>query len=73
MFTSQRPLKKIEYCIARLQIEGTKVGEPITKHITGKIWELRPDDHRILFFAHIGNTFDLLHIQERGKFNERVE
>lgn len=55
-------LKKIMYCIARLEQDGTRVGEPITKHIDGKLWELRPDDHRILFFGHDGNHFLLLHV-----------
>lgn len=55
-------MKKIEYCIGRLENDGTRVGEPITKHIGGKVWELRPDDHRILFFGWNGNNIILLHM-----------
>lgn len=41
--------------------KGTRVGEPITKHLDGDIWELRPLDNRILFAYYKDNIFILLH------------
>lgn len=40
---------------------GTRIGEPVTKHLDGKIWELRPLDNRILFAYVENETFVLLH------------
>ena len=40
---------------------GTRVGEPIVKHLDGEIWELRPSGDRVLFAAVIGGAFVLLH------------
>lgn len=32
-----------------LQELGTRVGEPVTKHLDGEIWELRPLRNRLLY------------------------
>lgn len=48
-------LKKVHYCLAILAEGGTRAGEKFTKHIEGKLWELRPDDHRVFFFLWSGN------------------
>ena len=40
---------------------GTRIGEPITKHLDGEIWELRPLDNRILYAYYKDNAFILLH------------
>lgn len=40
---------------------GTRVGEPITKHLEGGIWELRPLRHRFLYAYFDGNKFIILH------------
>lgn len=40
---------------------GTRVGEPVVKHIDGDIWELRPIKNRIFFFYWKDNQFVLLH------------
>lgn len=40
---------------------GTRVGEPVTKHLTGEIWELRPLSNRILYAYYENNMFILLH------------
>ena len=53
--------KKIMYQINRLEMFGTRTGEPIVKHIEDEIWELRPTPERILFAAWIENSFVLLH------------
>lgn len=40
---------------------GTRVGQPIVKHIEGSLWELRPLKNRIFFFYWQDNKFVLLH------------
>ena len=52
--------KILAYMIA-LKEYGTRIGEPIVKHIVGDIWELRPLDNRIFFFYWKDNKFVLLH------------
>ncbi|MCR4747927.1 MAG: type II toxin-antitoxin system RelE/ParE family toxin [Clostridiales bacterium] len=52
--------KTVAY-IDALQEMGTRMGEPVTKHLDGEIWELRPLSIRITY-AFIGNnTYLLLH------------
>lgn len=40
---------------------GTRVGKPVTKHLDGEIWELRPHNNRILYAYYKDNTFIMLH------------
>ena len=40
-----------------LEEEGTRVGEPVTKHLEGEIWELRPLKNRFLYAYFEENTF----------------
>jgi phage-related protein len=54
-------LKKILYTMDLLKAGGTRCGEKFTKQVEGKLWELRPDDHRIFFFMWNGNNLVLLH------------
>lgn len=44
-----------------LEEEGTRVGEPVTKHLEGEIWELRPLRNRFLYAYFEENTFIILH------------
>lgn len=44
-----------------LEEMGTRVGEPVTKHLDGEIWELRPLSNRILYAYYDNDTFVLLH------------
>ena len=53
--------QKILTYIRSLETYGTRIGEPVVKHIGGDIWELRPMAHRILFFYWQDNKFILLH------------
>lgn len=53
-------LNKIRDYVKALSLYGTTLGEPYIKHIEGKIWELRPLRHRILFFGYDGKQFILL-------------
>ena len=54
-------LNKIVAFLDILEEEGTRVGEPVVKHLDGEIWELRPLDNRILFAIYEKNIFILLH------------
>ena len=53
---------KIAAYINLLSKNGTRIGEPVTKHLDGAIWELRPLDNRILYAFYKDNTFILLHL-----------
>lgn len=44
-----------------LEEGGTRVGEPVTKHLEGEIWELRPLRNRFLHAYFEENTFIILH------------
>lgn len=52
---------KVVAYIDMLEEMGTRVGEPVTKHLDGDIWELRPLSNRILYAFYKDNTFILLH------------
>lgn len=58
---SRIKFQKIKRDIEFLTERGTRVGEPIVKHVSGEIWELRPLRDRILFAAWVGDSFVLLH------------
>lgn len=53
-------LNQIHYCIERIKLDGTFVPEEIAKHIVEDIWEIRPDEHRIMFFVTKGKKIVLL-------------
>lgn len=44
-----------------LAVYGTRIGEPVVKHLDNQIWELRPTDDRLLFFFWKDNKFIILH------------
>ena len=52
---------KVVAYIDLLEEMGTRIGEPVTKHLDGEIWELRPLSNRILYAFYKDNTFLLLH------------
>ena len=54
-------LNKIVAYIDVLCEHGTRVGEPVVKHLDGDIWELRPLDNRILFAYYKDKIYILLH------------
>jgi phage-related protein len=51
--------------IELLKTYGVELGMPYSRHLTGKLWELRISsgrlDYRVLYFAHSGHRFVLLH------------
>jgi phage-related protein len=44
-----------------LEEMGTRVGEPVTKHLDGEIWKLRPLTNRVLYAYYKDDTFIMLH------------
>ena len=52
---------KVVAYIDLLEEMGTRVGEPVTKHLDGEIWELRPISNRILYAFFTDNKIILLH------------
>ncbi|MDD2971001.1 MAG: type II toxin-antitoxin system RelE/ParE family toxin [Lachnospiraceae bacterium] len=54
-------LTKIIAYFNELEQYGTRIGEPITKHLDDDIWELRPLRNRILYAYVENNTFIILH------------
>jgi len=63
-FTSKTARVNFNKIVAYIDVlceKGTRVGEPVTKHLDGDIWELRPLDNRILYAYYKDNLFILLH------------
>lgn len=54
-------LNKVVAYLDMLEQMGTRVGEPVTKHLDGEIWELRPLKWRILYAYYKDNRFIILH------------
>lgn len=52
---------KIVAYIDVLEEMGTRIGEPVTKHLEGEIWELRPLRNRILYAFYQDNKIIVLH------------
>lgn len=52
---------KIVAYLDMLEEMGTRVGEPVTKHLDGEIWELRPLQNRFLYAYYKDNRFIILH------------
>lgn len=52
---------KIVAYLDLLEEYGTRIGEPVTKHLDGEIWELRPLKNRLLYAYYKDNKFIILH------------
>ena len=52
---------KVARTIELLKELGVKIGKPQARHLEGKLWELRPSPHRLIYFAHTGRSFVILH------------
>ena len=52
---------KILTYIGALEQYGTRMGQPMVKHIDGNLWELRPLSNRVFFFYWKDDQFVLLH------------
>ncbi len=56
---------RIRRTLRLLEDYGTQLGMPHSRHLRGKVWELRTavgkQDYRILYFAVVGHKFILLH------------
>ena len=55
-------LQKTVAYLDALEQYGTRVGAPITKHLDGEIWELRPLKNRFLYAYYKENNFIILHV-----------
>ncbi len=54
-------LDKVVAYIDVLEELATRVGTPVTKHLDGEIWELRPLANRILYAYYENGVYVLLH------------
>ncbi|NLI41941.1 MAG: type II toxin-antitoxin system RelE/ParE family toxin [Caldisericales bacterium] len=52
---------KIRNSLRLLQEFGTNLSMPHAKQINGKLWELRPGEFRLFYFAYIEQQFVILH------------
>jgi phage-related protein len=52
---------EVRNAVRLLEEYGIKLGMPEARHVQGKLWELRPTAHRLLYFAHVEHTFVILH------------
>ena len=60
--------------ISYLELKGTFIGEPHTKHLEDGLWELRPGCNRVLYFFFQEETFVLLHaFRKKSKKAPRSE
>jgi phage-related protein len=59
--SSRVQLNKMNDYIQMLSEYGTYAGEPYVKHLSGDIWELRPQKNRILFVSGSDGSYVLLH------------
>lgn len=53
--------EKILTYMTALAEYGTRIGQPIVKHIDGDLWELRPLKNRVFFFYWKNNKFVMVH------------
>lgn len=52
---------KIRNALRLLKEFGIQLDMPHARHIQGKLWELRPGDIRLFYFAYIEEQFVILH------------
>ncbi len=55
-----KPAAKVYLTIDLLIDYGTSLSGKYTKHIAGRIWELRIDRYRVLYFTYTGRRFVML-------------
>ena len=53
---------KTAHYLQLLQEPGPQLSMPYTRHVQGKVWELRPDHYRVLYFAGASRRFIVLHV-----------
>jgi phage-related protein len=52
---------KVRNAIGLLEEFGTEPGLPDARPLKDKLWELRAGAHRLIYFAHVGHSFVILH------------
>ena len=65
----QEERAKVYFCLRLLREFGTKLGMPYAKPISGHspLWELRPKANRLIYFAHAGRRFIILHAFSKAR------
>lgn len=65
----QKDQARVYWTLDLLREFGLDLGMPYARHVQGKLWELRVRSgrniYRILYFAHTGQRFVLLHAFEK--------
>ena len=57
-----------------LQALGVRISDPYVKHILGKLWELRPQPHRLIYFMFAGRRIVILHaFQKKSRKTRRSD
>ncbi len=69
---------RFAWSIEQLRVRNTQAGEPLVKHIEGKIWELRRASsgniYRVMYFFFTGRRIVLLHgFQKKTQKTPRSE
>jgi phage-related protein len=65
---------KVARTIELLKQLGVKIGRPQARHLEGKLWELRPSPHRLIYFAYTRRRFVILHaFQKQTRKTPRAE
>lgn len=64
---SERQQNKVLGFIKKLEDEGHLLRRPTAGHLGDKLWELRPDDHRILYAFYDRTKIVLLHAVTKKK------
>ena len=55
-------IAKVLRAVTHLQMYGQDLGRDRARHLRGKIWELREDRYRILYFTFVRNVFVILRV-----------
>jgi phage-related protein len=69
---------RFDWSIEQLRVRNVQAGEPLVKHIDGKLWELRRASsgniYRVLYFFHTGRQIVFLHgFQKKSQKTPRRE
>lgn len=59
---SKNDISKVMKIVSHLEMYGERLAGDDAKHIRGKIWELKADNTRALYFTYVKNSFVLLRV-----------
>ena len=55
-------IAKVLRAAGRLEAYGESLGGDAVKHVKGKVWELREDRYRLLYFTYVRDTYVILRV-----------